>query len=367
MPSQIAAVLMLSLSALAQGDPPAKTAPTAEEIAQAVRELGDDDYSIRERASEFLWQAGRTAEPALRRALKSKDIEVVVRARRILGSFQYGIYPDTPAETARLITQFRYGDHAAKQAALKELRDTDQMPVLLMLLKREPDETVRKKLTDALVKDLDKVVGKMLVEENWSRLERLLEMGSVTDGGMRDYAAFLLLRDQLEAKISKIENRVGDSPGKIDAAMLVYLLRAKGDLAAARSVAEKASDPALLGGILFELGDWKELARRHDEVAQSTTQHVAGGIVDLGYAAAFHRLAGNREAFEKAVGEIRQYAKRKPNKLWDCGEAGRHRRSPRTCVALVCRRRLPVAVEIRWEERPILLGLARGLHALSIG
>src|SRR5262249_39593349 len=68
------------------------TAPTKEAIAKKIQELGDDDFSVREAATKFLWEAGKAAEPALREALKSKDLEMARRAGDILSKFKWGIY-----------------------------------------------------------------------------------------------------------------------------------------------------------------------------------------------------------------------------------------------------------------------------------
>src|SRR5205807_471475 len=45
--------------------------PTADDIARAVKQLGDDDFETREKASRLLWSAGSAAEPALRAAVKN--------------------------------------------------------------------------------------------------------------------------------------------------------------------------------------------------------------------------------------------------------------------------------------------------------
>src|SRR5688572_12646902 len=65
-------------------------------IARAIAELAHPDSRVRERASRFLWLAGKAATAALTEAAQSGDPEVAARARSILFDFKYGIYPDTP-------------------------------------------------------------------------------------------------------------------------------------------------------------------------------------------------------------------------------------------------------------------------------
>src|SRR5688500_12442225 len=61
-----------------------KRTPNDEErkrLAEARRQLGDEDFETREKASRDLIAAGRAALPLLRPAFKSEDVEVVRRAR----------------------------------------------------------------------------------------------------------------------------------------------------------------------------------------------------------------------------------------------------------------------------------------------
>src|SRR5262245_57804530 len=54
-------------------------------IAEAIRQLGDQDFRVRERATQTLWAAGQAAEPALRSAVEEgSDPEIARRARAIL-------------------------------------------------------------------------------------------------------------------------------------------------------------------------------------------------------------------------------------------------------------------------------------------
>ena len=61
-----------------------------ERIARLVRDLGDNNWAVRERASRELAGMGRLAESALRDAAGSNDAEVVRRARRLLADCRSG-------------------------------------------------------------------------------------------------------------------------------------------------------------------------------------------------------------------------------------------------------------------------------------
>jgi len=333
MSCRVAAILLPAVLAGWQIAQTAPRTPSPKEIDRAVEQLGDEEFLVRQRASKFLWEAGQAAEAALTRAAGSSDPEVAVRARRILRSFKYGIYPDTPEEVVLLIERFRQGNPDSKLAAMRQLMDRAAVPTLLKLLRTVTDETLRQRLAQSLAKDIDKLAGAMFIVGQWDKAEQFLEIGAVTESGMRNYAAYYLLRGGLDAKIAALSDRVARAPTALDAQLLAYLRRARGDLAGALAAAEKANQPALLDGILIELGQWQRLAQSYDQQGRDATGQPAGGIVHLGYTAAFHRLAGNSEKFEEAVDAIKELARRKPNKIWYCGVRGSRRRDQGTCPA----------------------------------
>ncbi len=107
-----------------------------------IRDLGDDAYETRERASAKLVALGSAAEPYLRKALASDDIEVVRRAEECLRLIRQGVGASLPAAAARLL--------ARRQVA-------GAVPVLLAYLPFAPNtlaaEEVRKALTALAVRD----------------------------------------------------------------------------------------------------------------------------------------------------------------------------------------------------------------------
>src|SRR5207253_63664 len=93
-------------------------------------------------------------------------------------------------------------------------------------------------------------------------------------------------------------------PGhKREATLLAHVLRVKGDLPGARRAAAKAGDLDLLQALLVEQGDWKALSARADK--------LVGEDALPDFKAFFHRLAGDRPAFERAVAELVKVARAK--------------------------------------------------------
>lgn len=60
--------------------------PADERIAELIRRLGDDSYSARETASKRLLEEGEAALPALTDASKRGDLEIRLRARRLISA-----------------------------------------------------------------------------------------------------------------------------------------------------------------------------------------------------------------------------------------------------------------------------------------
>jgi hypothetical protein len=92
----VALVLLPLFGALAL----AQDAPKPD-VAALVKQLGDDDYAVREAATKKLVELGESAVPALEKALKSEDLEVRLRAGRALRAIRGGKAPARPEEDGK--------------------------------------------------------------------------------------------------------------------------------------------------------------------------------------------------------------------------------------------------------------------------
>lgn len=306
----------IALTALAQAAP-----PTKEEIAKAVQQLGDNDFSVRENAMVFLRKAGRAAEPALKEALKSTDVEVIRRAKEVLEDFKWGIYPDTPKNVLELIQRYRgANDTGTKLDAADQLTrlTTPGYTALLKIAAAEDNVELRQSLFHRVARGVSHIVADLLVEEQYDQVEELLELSLISqdEAAQRHFAAFLFLRKQLDAKIPNFKAQLAQ-PAEVKRAaeVLAQLYRAKGDFAAARDAADKAESPGLVSLFLMELGDWKELAKRsladQDQPVES-----------IGYRAAFQRLAGDQADYEKTTELLRKLANGDdPSNSWMAAKA----------------------------------------------
>jgi tetratricopeptide (TPR) repeat protein len=288
---------------IAQASPPTDHKPTPADL---VRDLGNPSYAIREKASQELWKRGPAALAALREAARSSDTEVRTRANAILEKFEWGIFPDTPAEVLRQIREFQSGERDRQLQALTELLrlDTPGLVTLRVILSRHYEADLRQQLFVHLAERLRVIVPPAIVANELDRAESLLELNTLgpADAGISDYILFMMLQNRLAAAIEKLE-AARDKPGMAaDAAAkgLVYAYRLAGDNQKAREAAaairDQAEVTAIVEALLEDQGAWSELAQLPlDDSVQSR----------VGLKMFRHRMAGNT----KEVDELATIAK----------------------------------------------------------
>jgi hypothetical protein len=311
--STFAALALAALLVSCPAAAPAPAKPTPEQIAGWVKQLGDNDFAAREEATKRLWKAGEAAEPALQAAMSSDDAEVKRRARELLDKFRWGIYPDTPPKVVELITAYKAGDANSKTRLIGELvRAGSHGCRAVVKIARAEEPALRRQLFAQVAGELSNAVPAMLEEGNFDRLEALVEASLASDvrSGVTNYTAFWVLRGKLNERIAlhKALAAKGGAEQEQQYQVLAYLHRAKGDLAAARRAAEKSGRKDLVEAILYEAGDWKELARRPDLLGKGNE------VEKLGYKAAYARLAGDTKTFEGAVSDLRKSADAAPDR-----------------------------------------------------
>lgn len=304
--TSFAALLALGLAAgSAPADNPAP--PSKEQIARWVKQLGDEEFAVREEASRRLWEAGEAAEEAVREASKTDDAEVARRTRALLEKFDWGIYPDTPQRVADLVHRFQAAPNVPQRAAVAEELLGAGWPGVRAVLKiaaTSPDEGTRTALQMKLSTRIARVGPYLVKEGRPAALELLVEAARKVDDkqGAAHYAAYWLARGRLEERIAHHRKAAEQSGDKKEYHTLAYLYRARGDLTAARKAAESAGRPDLVEAILYEAGDWKELARLQ---APAEAPHP---VEKLGLRAAFQRLGGDDKGFGETLAALREQA-----------------------------------------------------------
>lgn len=315
----LAAALAAATAATAQAPPPAATtAPRDqpkldERIAGAIRDLGHRDWKVREAATRLLWSLGARAEPALRDAVASNDAEIAARAKDILEKFAHGLYPDTPADIAAVIDDLRRG-LASKREAIATLLKLGPRAyrTLFALFAAEADAGNRIALFAQFRKQCDAFLAGLLADGQTAQAEDLLRLAAHTghDDYARHYAAFVCQQGRLDETIRRAE---AAPHAKSTDKLLAYLYRAAGDLRRAFDRARRAGDKPLADALAFERGDWKQLVR-------SLPADPPDNIEQLGFWAAYHRLAGDENQAAAALDKVRRLGEQRPDDCWSYGE-----------------------------------------------
>lgn len=288
---------------------PLVAAPTPDEIKKAIADLANNRFAVREKASKLLWEAGAAAEPALREAAKSSDEETAKRAQTILEKFDWGIYPDTPANVTMLIEAFRGGDEEARaEAIIKLLRLRPvRVSTIKRLISKEFNEDFRQELFNVASSEARRMVPGLILANKLDEADETLEMCLTpkSHNALSDYAAFNALRKNLPATIKRLEDlrRSEGLPERAKAIeALVYVHRVRRDWPAARAMAKEAADVSknefLSGNIAWESDDWKALAAQEALLNDPNDTRVEQS--------AYHRMAGDIAKSDELIDQMRK-------------------------------------------------------------
>lgn len=283
--------------------PPVEADPA---LFRAVVQLADPNSEVRDDATRTLWKAGRAAEPVLRRAIEIGDPEIAARAREILADFELGIDPDAPPEVVEQLRNYRRANSLEEKKKIIEAlakRGRRVFPALARVYLSEKDERVRTEAFAEVGSQGLEFVPAFLAQGDNGSAERVLEMAVSLDvhDAARAYGIFLALAPKTAESVAAVEKRLGNEDTKeSSAAVLAYYHRARGDLAAARRLAEQSGDEELLEHVLLDQRDYKLLAARRVRELDETD------VVSVALAACFHRFAGDEKAADRLVDVLKK-------------------------------------------------------------
>ena len=280
-----------------------------EEILETIKQIGSDNFKIRESATQKLWKFGKSAEPLLRDALKNGGPELRYRGTKILEEFELGLYPDTPEDIAKLINDYRSGVGVKKEAAIIKMAELGKTELLMKLIKRENDIGIRKMVAQIVSRNISEQVPSLILDNKIDEAEQLLEVAALDHNGMRNYASFLVETNRIESAISK--KRIAAKNSNLDAEILAWMLRAKGDYQEASTIFEQLGDKTRARHTLSAGGDLISYANSFVDPTRKT-------IDSLGFAAAAARLSGDMERFNKMKSSIEEYAMAMKDELGRC-------------------------------------------------
>lgn len=272
--------------------------PSPAELESAALELGDPDFRKREAAERTLWLAGPQAEPLLRKAARSDDPEVSLRARCVLQNIALGILPDTSPRVAELLAEYRDGSNMRRSEIVRELAavDSNYKRTLGRLWIAEKNPVARQSIFGPdLSNPLTEWAQAMIadgVHEGVDQLLRVPAWGG-DEQACRCASAWFLETGRLDAQIADARKEVALHPSKALFTFLTYAERTKGDLAQAGRDAAAAGLANEVADLAVERGDWRAAAD-----TLSHPPNPAASMSRQARLAAYYRLAGDPAHFQ---------------------------------------------------------------------
>jgi len=223
----------------------------AVDVDELVRRLGDDSWSVRDRATRDLWAMGDKALDALRRAMLSEDPEVVRRARDLADKIDLGLLPDTPEEIAELVRSYLVADDRVKSTIVRRLIGAKGWRQVLKLYGRETNQDVRKSTRSYVDAAVLRAAREALADGDAEAALGFLEMAPNDARGLAAWAAFHAARGSARDELERMRG----VRGATGAQRRMALLRALGDLPGAACEAESAGEPEIAAAMHLLEGD----------------------------------------------------------------------------------------------------------------
>lgn len=216
-----------------------------------IRELGDEDYQVREKASREIWKLGETALPGLQEALTLPSPEQVYRARDLLRKIQLHITPDTDPSVTALVEQYQKASPSEKVALLEKMQKKQAWMQMLKLYASESHGRIREKLASDMNVIAARAARECLMKGDATEAREFLEMAPANARGLLALAEFHRSHGTLEAEIQ----RAKAGQGQKAKFWLLALERAAGNYQAARAAATAAGQPRIAAAMAALAGD----------------------------------------------------------------------------------------------------------------
>ncbi len=251
--------------------------------------------------------------------------------------FRHAIVAEELLKLCKLETAGNQSSFVRQIMAVSRIRQgvvqAGKADVLREFAAMEPDASRRQSYLQQLLYSPAGVVAWHLQRGEYERVVALLTEHAQDDLGRVRLAAYLRSRNQLDDRIAALQRQLQEDPTEVDQRLLLYLVRAQGNLPEAQRLASALGDDGFLRAVLVERQAWHEAAALQSGAACPlpipipTTRVYAAPyreIEALGYTATFQRLAGLETAFNETIEKILQFQEKHAsdrNLAWHCAEA----------------------------------------------
>jgi tetratricopeptide (TPR) repeat protein len=279
--------------------------PDQEEIAKWIKQLGDRDDAKRGQAFQALWKAGSRAESELKNAAAGDNADVGRQVSDLLDFIKFGITPECPKQVIDLVDELKFGNY---RSAVPELVKSGKhgYAVLRKLPTPETDPEQQEEIKQHIGRIILDRLPCLLLNDQTADLEELLGIG--VDKAPKEltsaYAAYWMFNEKLPQRIRLLQARLWCIPSSQTAETLIQLHWVNHDYEAARQLAIRYHSPKLQG-ILVQMKEWKELAKRVSDIDPGELD-----VDQLAVRAAYQRLAGHEQSADLTLTEIK-------NRVWN--------------------------------------------------
>jgi tetratricopeptide (TPR) repeat protein len=273
--------------------------PTEADVGEAIKRLEAEAYADRERASYFLWEAGKVAEPQLERALGHSNIEVRVRARRVLELLRFGLYADASPAHWEFIRKFHAGQPEEQANVLIDMLRKGETDLMMRLLEGSGSVS-RPFLLSRLSSELEAVLPGLIIGKKDVESRRLVDLLASSGTRIRYAAWYHQLMGSADEAAAKLEAL--SSPDVTIRKRLYYLALVRNDPDRAQELAQELKLSAQERSVAFTDISPAEFAK---QAAASTKDQVES----LGFLAAQARLTGDQDGFQKNIAGLQRIAR----------------------------------------------------------
>lgn len=239
---------------------PAAVAPAEDQAGQPdqvsnlIEQLGDDHFKVREEATRQLWALGMKAESGLRQALGGTNPEVSKRASFLLRKIALDVTPDTPEAVLGLIERFSQAGRDDKLRIIYDLEGLRAWRQILKLYSLEKSDDVKARVRARVEQVAIRAARESLAADKPQEALCFLAMGPQGTAGLAAIAEFHRTHGSLKTELAK-------AGGPDQAALRLALLRASGQVDAARQAALDAGEPRIAAVMDMLEGDPMPLLR----------------------------------------------------------------------------------------------------------
>lgn len=220
-------------------------------VADWVKELSDELFRVREKATRKLWEIGDKALPELQEAAQGKDPEAAYRARELIRKIELHLTPETDPEVMKLVERYAKSSTDEKQDLLAQMQRKRAWRQILKLFASESNAELRRRVESSVVDVAVIAARESLLQGDPDGAREYLEMAPANPAGLLALADFHRSQGTLEAELKRAKTLKGRNGDEWQLA----LYRASGNIDAARDAATAAGESRISAAMSVLLGD----------------------------------------------------------------------------------------------------------------